>query len=347
MPYSSVIFSYSLPISTLIIPDELLFVKYLILKSFSFHYNHQMQKKILPVIISIFILISFNSKASDSIQGLDSSRINKKILYKSLAFETTYYAGAMFVLQKTWYHDSKIVPFHFYNDNKGYLQVDKFGHAFGAYFESYVGYHFLLNAGVSKTNALIYGGSLGLILQTPIEIMDGIHDGWGFSWGDMAANAFGSGIVIGQELLFNEQIVKYKFSYWESEYARKANGYLGKTTLDRLLKDYNGQTYWFSMPVNKFIFKKKLPSWLNVAVGYGADGMYGEYKNISGYNGVEIPPTKRYRQYLFSLDIDWTKIKTRSKFLNTVLQGMTFVKLPFPTLEYNSMGRFKPYWLYY
>jgi len=59
---------------------------------------------------------------------------------------------------------------------------------------------------------LIYGGMLGFMLQAPIEILDGMYEGWGFSWGDMAANAAGSGLVIGQELLFNEQVVKYKFS---------------------------------------------------------------------------------------------------------------------------------------
>jgi len=306
-----------------------------------------MKKWIKHILVIFFGFIPFITNAQDSIAKCDSSQQNRKTLYKAVAFESVYYAGALLVLQNSWYKDRKVVPFHFYNDNKGYLQVDKFGHAFGAYFESYVGYHCLLNAGVSKANALIYGGSLGLILQTPVEIMDGIHDGWGFSWGDMAANAIGSGLFVGQELLFNEQIVKYKFSYWESDYAHKANGYLGKTTMDRLLKDYNGHTYWFSMPVNKLIFNKHIPSWLNIAVGYGANGMYGEYENISGYNGVQIPATKRYRQYLLSLDIDWTKIKTRSKFLKVILQGMTFIKLPFPTLEYNSKGTFKPYWLYF
>ena len=211
----------------------------------------------------------------------------------------------------------------------------------------YIGYKSLRNAGLSKAKALIYGGTLGLILQTPIEIMDGLHEGWGFPWGDMAANAIGSGLVVGQELLFNEQVVKYKFSYWESDYSQTANGYLGKTTLHRLLKDYNGHTYWLSMPVNRLIRNKHIPRWLNIAGGYGANGMYGEYENISSYDGVAIPATTRYRQYLLSLDVDWTKIKTRSKFLRAVLQGMTFIKLPFPALEYNSLGKFKGYWMYY
>ncbi|HEY3388759.1 MAG TPA: hypothetical protein VGK38_04250 [Prolixibacteraceae bacterium] len=165
--------------------------------------------------------------------------------------------------------------------------------------------------------------------------------------GDITANAMGSALVFGQELLFNDQVVKYKFSYWESSYSKNSNGYYGETTMNRLLKDYNGHTYWFSMPVNKIICNQRLPSWFNIAFGYGANGMYGEFENISSYNGVAIPKTERYRQYLLSLDVDWPRIKTRSKFLKLLFKGMTFVKLPFPALEYNSKGKFKGYWIYY
>ena len=112
--------------------------------------------------------------------------------------------------------------------------------------------------------------TLGLILQTPIEIMDGIYEGYGFSWGDMAANTFGSALVLGQELLFKEQLVKYKFSYWESVYSRKANGYLGTNSFDRIFNDYNGHTYWLSCPINKILPNKITPDWLNIAVGYGS-----------------------------------------------------------------------------
>jgi hypothetical protein len=250
-------------------------------------------------------------------------------------------------LNNTWYKDKERVPFHFYNDNGGYLQVDKFGHLFGSYAYSYIGYHGLLKLGASRKEALLFGSTLGFVLQFPIEIMDGVHEGYGFSWGDLAANTLGSVLVLGQELLFKRQVVKYKFSYWESRYANKANGYLGKNTIDRLLNDYNGHTYWLSMPVNIFCGNRKTPSWLNIAFGYGANGMYGEFENISSYHGSAIPETERYRQYLLSPDIDWTRIKTNSKFLKTVFKGMAFIKLPFPALEYNSKGKFKGYWLYY
>ena len=304
----------------------------------------------LKFLITVIIILStgllINKVTAQNVKP-DSTQRGRKDLFKAIAFESAYYAGAILVLQNSWYKDRKTVPFHFYNDNEGYMQVDKFGHAFGAYMESYIGYNVLRNKGVPRNKALIIGGTLGLVLQTPIEIMDGVHEGWGFSWGDMAANAMGSGLVIGQELLFREQVLKYKFSYWESSYSHKANGYLGSTTMNRFLKDYNGHTYWLSIALKRLIPIKRLPSWLNIAAGYGANGMYGEYENISNYNGVDIPETIRYRQYLLSLDIDWTKIKTRSKFLRTVLTAMTFIKLPFPALEFNSKGVLKGYCLYY
>lgn len=250
-------------------------------------------------------------------------------------------------MNKTWYKDKEKVPFHFYNDNTGYLQVDKFGHMFGGYVYSYIGYHGLLKMGASRNEALIFGSTLGFVLQFPVEIMDGLHEGYGFSWGDIVANTMGSALVFGQELLFRDQVVKYKFSYWESAYAKNSNGYFGATAMNRLLKDYNGHTYWFSFPLNKIAFKRSLPPWLNVALGYGANGMYGEFENITSYNGIEIPKTLRYRQYLFSLDIDWTRINTKSKFLALLFKGMTFVKLPFPTLEYNTKGKWKGYWMYF
>lgn len=239
------------------------------------------------------------------------------------------------------------MPFHFYNDNKGWLQVDKFGHMFGAYVYSYIGYYGLKKLGATRNEALLFGGTLGFVLQFPIEIMDGLHEGYGFSWGDIAANALGSSLVIGQELLFREQVVKYKFSYSESEYAGNSNNYFGSTFFQRMLKDYNGHTYWFSMPVNRIAFKDRLPDWFNIAIGYGANGMYGEFENVSEYEGVPIPKAERYRQYLLSLDIDWPDIKTNSGFLKILFKVMTFIKLPFPAIEYNSKGQFKGYWIYY
>ena len=191
------------------------------------------------------------SLAQDDYRPVDTLNPNRANIYKALGLTSAYYTGSIFVLSKTWYKDRERVPFHFYNDNNGYLQVDKFGHTFGGYIYSYIGFHFLMNSGFNRKDALLYGATLGFVLQAPIEIMDGIYEDYGFSWGDIVANTLGSAIVIGQELAFKEQIVKYKFSYWESAYSREANGYLGTNSFNRIFKDYNGHTYWLSCPINK------------------------------------------------------------------------------------------------
>jgi YHS domain-containing protein len=185
------------------------------------------------------------------------------------------------------------------------------------------------------------------MMQLPIEIADGLNEGWGFSWGDVAANTFGSVLFAGQEYYFDDQIVLMKFSYWPTEYAEMANGYLGSTHREQLSDDYNGHTYWFSGNINRITNTNWLPPWLNIAAGYSAGGMFGEFKNISEYNGVIIPETERYRQYFLSLDIDWTKIPTNSLFLEILFKGLNIIKVPFPALQFNSKGEFKGHLLYY
>jgi hypothetical protein len=173
-----------------------------------------------------------------------------------------------------------------------------------------------------------------------------MYEGWGFSWSDVGANALGSLLVIGQELAFQEQVVKYKFSFYPSIYAKQANGYLGEG-FKQLFYDYNAHTYWLSVGISRVINKKGIPDWLNLAVGYSANGMFGEFENKTYYKGVTIPKTERYRQFLFSLDIDFSKIPTRNKNLKKIFNSMFIIKLPFPTVELNSKGQFKFYPIYY
>jgi len=279
--------------------------------------------------------------------GSDSARVNRKMVTAAILTESAVYLGGMSYLQFVWYKDHERVPFGFYNDNKGYLQIDKFGHSFASYLESYIGYQWLRSAGVKKGPALLFGGTLGMILQAPIEIFDGFYEGWGFSWGDIIANTAGSAFLAGQELLFNEQLIRYKLSYWKSPYLDISNGYLGDNGFDGFFYDYNGHSFWLSVPVNRLIPVNRIPDWLCLSAGYGANGMFGEFKNIRYYHGQFIPETERYRQFLLSLDIDWTRIKTRSPLLKKILNAMVFIKLPFPTIEFNTLGKVKGYWMYW
>lgn len=312
-----------------------------------------MIKRIILMLLIVQI-ISLSNGFAESISNIQDKKttqypdsLNKKGLLYVAGTHAAIYGGALYFVSKIWYEDRAKVPFHFYNDNSGYLQIDKFGHATTAYNESRISYYSFRKVGMPKNKAILYGGMMGFMLQLPIEVFDGLNEGWGFSWGDIAANTFGSSLMLGQELLFDDQYVKMKFSYWPSEYQSMANGYLGETPWAGLSDDYNGHTYWFSGNINKITGTDFLPDWLSFAVGYSAGGMFGEFENRTEYNGVVIPPTERYRKIIFSLDVDWSKIPTNSQFLEILFKGLDILKVPFPAFEINTKGQFKGHLLYY
>ncbi len=299
--------------------------------------NLNLKIKISLLLLSIVFLGP--SKAQDSLY-------NKNRVRTVAASITATEIGLLYYLQNVWYKDQTPTGFQFYNDSKGYQQIDKMGHVYGAYMGSYVGYKSLKWAGVSNTKAALLGGSVGFLLQLPIEIWDGLYPGWGFSWSDIGANALGSGLIITQGLLFKDIPVKYKFSFSPSPYAKQANGYLG-AGFNQVFYDYNGHTYWLSFGLHHFSKSNKIPQWLNLAVGYGAGGMFGEFENRKSYRGVGIPTTERYRKFVLSLDIDFGKIPCKNKTLKKVFNHMFMIKVPFPALSFNTKGDWQGHWLYY
>jgi hypothetical protein len=101
------------------------------------------------------------------------------------------------------------------------------------------------------------------------------------------------------------------------------------------LKDYNGLTIWLSCRVHSFLpegrFKEIYPQWLNVAVGYGADGMTSGFAKTA------------YRQGYFSFDVDLGNIKTRNGPLRTLLNVSAMLRLPLPAVQFDKNGvAFKP-----
>jgi VanZ family protein len=296
--------------------------------------------------ISFCLLFTQARPTEDSLSNYPDS-LNKKRLAAVIIGESSFYLSGMSYLQYIWYKDHDRVPFHLYDDSKGYLQIDKCGHAFGAYLESYLGYEWLRQSGVSRKKALLFGAPLGAVLQFPIEVFDGIYEGWGFSVSDVAANTAGASLVAVNELLFREQLIKYKFSYQPSVYAQMGNGYLGDNWLESLFYDYNGHTYWLSLPIKSIVLIQRLPKWLCLSAGYSANGMYGEFTNQSVYGGYPLPNVKRTRQFLLSLDIDLTQIETKSKFVNTLFDQLFWIKFPMPALEWNTNYGLKAHSLYW
>ncbi len=256
----------------------------------------------------------------------------------------------MLALNELWYKDYPRSSFHLFNDNPEWLQMDKAGHCMTSYYLGIVGKESLEWAGVNEKKARIWGGGVGFLFLTGIEVLDGFSTEWGFSIGDEVANLLGTGLYIGQEALWKEQRIKLKFSFSQTAYADFRPDLLGENTSQQILKDYNGQTYWASANISSFIRKKdsNFPQFINIAFGYGANGLLGGRSNpIEFQNQVAHLGFDRTRQYYVALDFDLTRINTNSRFLKTFLKAFGFIKIPAPTLELNEGGNAKFYWLYF
>lgn len=295
-------------------------------------------------IVSFLIGNSAISQSKTDVFLTPSDTLNKPRRNAVVIAEATLGVTTLVGLNQLWYKDYEQSKFHTLNDNGEWKQMDKLGHVLTSYHVGRVGADVLNWSGVSEKDQLIYGATLGLTFLTVVEVFDGYSEEWGFSWGDMLANASGTGLYVGQELLWKEQRVTLKYSFHQTKYADMRPERLGENFLEQTLKDYNGQTYWLSANIHSFFKKSKVPKWLNVAVGYGADGM------LTGNDepdSVLYPNQDRIRQYYLSLDIDLSRIKTNSRVLKSLLSVINFVKIPAPTFEINSKGRLKFHSIYF
>ena len=283
-----------------------------------------------------FYSITCNAQSDFNVFLKPSDTLNKKRRNAVVISEATLGTLTLVGLNSLWYKDYPRSKFHTINDINEWLQMDKFGHMFSAYQLGRIGADALSWSGVSKKDQLIYGSTLGFTFLTAVEIFDGFSKEWGFSWSDFGANALGTGLYVGQELLWDEQRFVLKYSFHRTKYAEQRPDKLGENFLQEVLKDYNGQTYWLSANLHSFFKESKIPKWLNVAIGYGAEGML---TGVNEDNIMLLPEQNRMRQYYFSFDIDLTKIKTDSHTLKTIFSILNVVKIPLPTLEINSENK--------
>ncbi len=283
------------------------------------------------------IFISVNSSAQNFFDKSDTLNLSRR----NLVVGSTVGVGltTFVVLNEMWYKDYSRSSFHFINDNSNWLQMDKFGHAATAYYMGSLGKKSFAWSGMSEKNAIWFGGSVGFVFLTTVEVLDGFSEEWGASWGDLVANSSGAALFISQELIWHEQRIEMKFSYHNTSYAEQNPDLLGNSSLESIIKDYNGQTYWLSVNPWSFAKDSKFPKWLSVSVGYGAEGMIHAEVPDEGDN--------RYRKFLLSVDLKLSNIDTGSAFWNSVFNVLNLIKIPAPALEYNTKGQFKFHPIYF
>jgi len=272
----------------------------------------------------IFVSVSLFLALYANAQGADSLHVRKVVTHTTLSSSA---AGSIVALNQVWYAPYATGKFHFFNDSEQWMQMDKFGHAFTGYLitnELNRVHHWA----AGKRQPWV-GAIYAISYLSALEIMDGFSSGWGFSGSDMLANGVGVGLAFSQDHFFNRQVILPKFSFSRSSYAVVRSEILGNTYAEQLLKDYNGQTYWVSLPISTFLNLPKRLTWICISLGYGCDAkLVGSQNAWNGFNAR--------RQVYLSLDIDCSSLAPRHPKLNKVLTHLNLIKVPFPSLEFSS-----------
>ncbi len=247
------------------------------------------------------------------------------------------YALSLLWLSSAWYNS--YTTFHFFDDLFEWEYLDKLGHGFvsfhlGLYFYKIFGEPEPLNSAQQKKWICFSG----FIMLLPIEILDGFSLNYGASPADLLANGLGSLICYWH--LSNNFISSAfpKFSFHTTAFSILRPEMLGATIFQQTLKDYNGQTYWLSVDVNKLCGKKIFPAWLLLTIGYGAEGLLGGHDNVwqtKEGQTIDYSNVARTKRIFISLDVNAQYFRGKNKLFNYLFVPFVLLKFPAPAIEIN------------
>lgn len=293
-------------------------------------------------LVSILLFFSLNvSSQNKPPQGFlnPAPQLNNGRIRTVVVGEIALTAVATTALYFLWYKGFKHSRFHFFDDNSEWLNMDKAGHATSAYNIAAGQYDLLRWSGVDNKKASIAAGLSALGYMSIIEVLDGFSAKWGFSKGDMLANFTGSAIFTAQQLFWKQQRMQLRVSFHNSIYSKYNPSELGGSFAQRLLKDYNAQTYWASFNVSSFLRPgNNFPRWITADVGYGAEGMIGARTNPETIDGKPVPAFERYRKLFIGVG---GAFKKEGKEYIPFPCWVNIVRLPSPAVEF-KLNSFKP-----
>lgn len=263
----------------------------------------------------------------------DPEKKRRRVRYV-LLLSSAIYALMMLALGYAWYSPQWISGFHWFNDLPEWQQMDKLAHFFWTFQVSALATRLMHWATVDEERAARAGALLGLLFVSGIEVADGFSEAYGASLFDIAANALGAAAFLGQRMVWKKIAVWPKFSFHPSSFAPLRPEVLGNGLLEEVLKDYNGQTFWYSFRIPRL----PLPPWLTLAVGVGGEGMV--FGRMSENEAMDFHPNRRY---FLSIDLNLNHITTPSRVLRGLLYIPNIIKVPAPALEISIHGiRFHP-----
>lgn len=223
--------------------------------------------------------------------------------------------------------------------------MDKVGHFYIAHKISQFCRDKYVWSGLDNQTSTWIGAGISVGYQTTFEFFDAYSAEWGFSWSDVAANTLGTISYTAQSLVWEEERIIPKFSYSPTEFASIRPEVLGSSFAESLLKDYNGQTYWLSFSPGTFFKDSPIPEWACVSIGYSAHAkLKGDQESFTDVStGITY---QAQREFLLSLDIDFSRLPIKRPWLKAIVKQFNYVKIPFPALRLRG-GEFGGSLLYF
>jgi hypothetical protein len=146
------------------ISQALLFVLFSV-ASFSQQATDSIKTEVADTTFSLKDTINQNRKFSRDETGYRFSgkayAYNKKRVTLVAAGNIAGYGGSMAALYKSWYSQYPQSNFHTFDDNREWKQIDKFGHAYAAYIESYGSMEMWRWSGLKNTTDIKLTGTMG------------------------------------------------------------------------------------------------------------------------------------------------------------------------------------------
>jgi hypothetical protein len=227
-------------------------------------------------------------------------------------------AGIVIYQDNGYWKDNR-ARFHFKEDLKYSLQVDKIAHFWDTALLSSVLSLSVEWANVPKKDAVLWGAGGSLLFNTFTEIQDGFSE-WGFDRVDWLANLGGAFWYVGKNTVPFMENLDIKWNYYPSPNLDTPGAFTGQRHL--IFDDYEGFTFWMSFKVNSVLPKSVeqfWPDFLCFAVGYGAR---------------DILKPDKYSVWYVGLDYDMTKIIPQDTwFLKSLSETLNYIHFPAPAIR--------------
>lgn len=258
------------------------------------------------------------------------------------------HAGLYTFAYFAWYRGRNISDELVFRD-EGYFALDtyaggadKLGHMYSNYALTRGTFQILRYGGWSPTVSNAAAGGLTLAFFTAIEIKDGFHQNFGFSWGDMTFNLLGISLALAME---NFEWVDRHFDY-RVEYVPT------KLFIDQLLEDgvvdaaedYSGQTFILAhhLRAHQAIRQSEYFGWMrymDVAIGFGSrnylpkpiDPRALRHQDI--FLGVALNTQEVINQIFFPQRSQHKGVGYKSQRFVTEILAVPFTTLPVITRE--------------